>query len=135
MNHWAAQYIGKPWVRGAMGPEAYYCFSLFAEVQRTRFGIILPNLDPDFDVAEAARMIRDHDERVNWIQVDKPQEGDAVLMARRKVPGHIGVWIAANGKHGVLHCVEGMGVVFTTLPHLQIQGWGSVSYFRHKDRA
>jgi cell wall-associated NlpC family hydrolase len=134
MNHWAFNYMGLEHRRGATGPDAYDCLGFVTEIQRVRFGITMSPIDRSFEIADDAKVIRDHPERQQWVEVDKPQEGDVVLMARRKIPVHIGVWIQANGTVGVLHCVERAGVIFSTIPNLAIQGWGSVSFFRHWDR-
>lgn len=132
-THWAQPYIGIPWERGASGPDAYDCWGFTVEVQRRHFARELPAIEGrQFDVKKAARTIQSHEERENWIEEPMPLEGDLVLMARRLIPVHIGVWVHANGRGGVLHCLERAGVVFSSLHSLRAQGFGGVHYYHHR---
>jgi hypothetical protein len=53
----------------------------------------------------------------HWSAVDNPGHGDCVLMSQSMLPTHVGVWLDVNGG-GVLHCAEGMGVIFSSNNHL-----------------
>ncbi len=133
MSHWALQYIGAPWQFGGRGPDTFDCWGFVAHVQRLHFGIEMPFIEvPDAEHwRQAAHLLEEHDERKNWEAVGIPQEGDCVLMARARLPVHIGVWIAANGTHGVLHCLQGHGVLFQPARALAVAGWGRLQYYRH----
>ncbi|MDT7849912.1 NlpC/P60 family protein [Methylophilus sp. VKM B-3414] len=128
--HWAFAYLGTPWVRGGEGP-GYDCYSFVRMVQHQHFGIVMPVIDVDADDfrAVATHMQQSH-EKANWQRVSQPQEGDCVLMAHAKYPTHIGVYLAADGG-GVLHCVRGEGVVFSSLSALVLSGWGRLEYYRY----
>lgn len=129
MNHWATQYIGLPWRRGATGPQAFDCWGLVVQVQATRFNVAMPSIAAlPGTLREVAAAIAEH--RQGWSQVDTPKEGDVVLMSRTRIPMHIGVWIIANGHGGVLHCSELAGVTFNRAQALRAQGWGHVTYWR-----
>lgn len=133
MNHWATAFIGLPHVRGATGPDAYDCWGFVRHIQLQQYGRNLPDvshLGPD--TKSAAATISNHDERDNWVEVDQPEDGDLVLMARNQIPVHIGIWIHANGTGGVLHSLERVGVTFSNGSNLKNQGWGKVRYFRSK---
>lgn len=131
--HWATPLIGRPWEYGAQGPDAFDCWHFVRWVQREHFGIEMPTVEVPRSWEEAHRQIESHQERAKWQKVDgNPQEGDVVLMARNRIPVHIGVAINANGKSGVLHCVQNSGVVFQDPPGLRSAGWGSLTYFRRK---
>lgn len=133
MSHWAKSYIGLPWVRGATGPNSFDCWGFVRHIQDVRYGHNLPDLSAQAsDVRSAARLIADHDERINWVQVDRPSDGDVVLLARKTIPIHIGVWVDANQSSGVLHCVERIGVMFSNLHNLRTQGWCGLTYYRHR---
>jgi hypothetical protein len=67
------------------------------------------------------------------MQVDQPVDGDLVMMARRSVPVHIGIWVNANGRGGVLHCLEKSGVVFSDKLSLRAMGFGGITYYHPKD--
>lgn len=124
--HWASAYIGAPWVAGE-----HDCWGFVRRVQRERYGREIPPFDVDaFNRLACARAVRDNPERSNWRQVAAPQEGDAVLLAHAKHPSHVGVWVEADGG-GVLHCVEGDGVVFQTRKSLSACGWGRLEFYRH----
>lgn len=125
MTHWATDYIGLPWVA-----QEHDCWAFFRKVQREQFGIEVPAFDADaLDRMACARAVAGNPERNKWTRVETPQEGDAVLMARAKYPSHVGIWIAADGG-GVLHCMQGAGVVFQGLGKLKLSGWGHVVFYR-----
>lgn len=130
--HWAADYIGLGWEYGATGPLSYDCWNFVREVQESRFNVQLPVIQYRKDWMQATEEMQHHPEHQNWMQVDSPEEGDIVMMARNRLPLHIGVWIKANMKQGVLHCAEPGGVTFQTRSELQMMGWGNLKFFRHK---
>lgn len=130
--HWAADYIGIPWERGASGPHSYDCWNFFVHVQRWQFGRAIEDIGTTPNTMLGVAHAMEHSpERQNWLHVDRPQEGDAVLMARTRYPAHIGIWIKANGTQGVLHCMQGAGVVYSNPTTLSVAGWGGLSYYRH----
>lgn len=136
MNHWAFSYIGTPWLRGASGPEAYDCLSFTAHVQARHYGVQLPTpqLPGENRLAAQARALQQHSQEADkWRRVDKPFDGAITLLARSRIPCHIGTWIRANNTEGVLHCVERIGVVFQTLPQLRGSGWGGLLYYERKN--
>lgn len=129
--HWAFGYLGRPWVNGAQGPDAFDCWSFFRHIQSTHFGIDVPIYAIDANNFRAvAETILAADERSAWISVPLPTEGCAVLMAHAKYPSHVGVWLDVDGG-GVLHCVRGEGVVFSSISSLKTCGWGRVEYYKH----
>lgn len=123
--HWAAAYIGEPWV-----PHDNDCWSFCRRVWRERFGFVVPVVDVDpLRTLAVAHALVHHGERANWIEVDTPEEGDAVLMAHNRHPLHVGRWVAADGG-GVLHCDQNSGVVFNTRAALARNGWARLQFFR-----
>lgn len=132
MSHWASQYIGRQWEFGKEGPDSYDCWGFVRHVQREHFAIEMPVIPYGTDWHETADHLAKHQERDNWNQIDKPQEGDVVMMARSRLPIHIGVWINANGTQGVLHCLQGAGVLFQPGKGLAACGWGHLQYYRRK---
>lgn len=112
LNHWAIQYLGKPWVSGAQGPEAYDCWSLVRAVYRDQFNITdLPAFITDAtDTAQVQAMFDGNQEFSNWRQIDTPIEGDAVITMNGQRPEHVGIWLAIDGGK-ILQCVYGAGVV------------------------
>lgn len=130
MTHWATQYIGLPWEYGAKGPEGYDCWGFTRHIQKEHFGISMPEIDYGREWHTAANNLQNHEERANWCRTAVAEEGDIVMMARSRLPIHIGVYITANRTPGILHCLQGVGVVFNPLLSLRSAGWGSLQYYR-----
>lgn len=130
-QHWAVQYIGRPWVSGAIGPDEFDCWGFFRYIQNLHYGIdVPPHITDAADLKAVATEFRDSAERINWTPASKPFEGCAVLMAHHKYPSHVGLWLDVDGG-GVLHCVRGEGVVFSNLSSLKTCGWGRVEYYKY----
>lgn len=132
MTHWALKYIGTPWEYGANGPDKFDCWNFVREVQRVHYGINMPEIDYKQDQRLASAHMRTHPELENWTQEPIAQDGDIVMMARARYPAHVGVWTTANGKPGVLHCLEGAGVVFQQAAIISSHGWGLLKFYRRK---
>jgi hypothetical protein len=122
-----AGYIGTPWEAGAQGPQAYDCMSFFRLIQARHFGIQVPAIiAPDYeDHTVLVELFGNHAERSRWQRVDRPRHGDAVIIHK---PMHIGTWLEIDGG-GVLHCVRGAGVVFTSDSSWRMSGFGRREYY------
>jgi len=125
-KHWAARYIGLPWVLDAQGPDAYDCWALVRAVQRDHFGRTLAPLDAGIEAVTAGWRL--------LLSLDSGgTEGDIVEMRSARGP-HVGVLVFADGRWGVLHAVgfrDGDGVdhgdvTFTPFPDLIAFGLGRV---------
>lgn len=128
--HWAAAYIGLPYSRDATGPREFNCWSFFRHVQSERYGRDLPEIPHPHALFPLVRTFETHAERARWFRVAAPQDGDAVLMRRGRVPIHVGIWIGDVGAGGILHCAEGSGVVFQRLDALRFNGFEVEGYYR-----
>jgi cell wall-associated NlpC family hydrolase len=131
MMHWATEFIGKRYERGAQGPDAFDCWGLVRCVLQKQYGITVPELAVPPTWEGASQLMTTSDELTNWTRVQEMRAGQVVLMARRAIPVHIGLAIEANGKLGVLHCAEPAGVLFQTPPGLRAGGWGRLIHYRH----
>lgn len=127
MSHWALAYLGKPWANGAAGPDAYDCWGLVRRVYAERYGLELPAVDVDAHAPLAVRHAFAAG-RAGWQAVDDRQEGDVVLMGQARHPHHVGLWLAG----GVLHAVEGAGVVHQDLRSLAAHGWRLLGSYRRQ---
>ncbi|MEG3637640.1 NlpC/P60 family protein [Magnetococcus sp. PR-3] len=135
MSHFAAQYIGRPWSATAEGPEAFNCWTLVRWIQQRHFNRSLPSIPiSGNDLSTLARAFQNHDERQRWQRVQAAREGDCVLMRQARYPVHVGLWLDVDSG-GVLHCVQGAGVVFQNLQALQQHGWFTEGYYRFKENA
>lgn len=133
--HLVNEYIGRPWVAGGRGPHEFDCWGLFLHVQRTCFGRELPEIPVDATNLRAVlKGFQSHPERERWTPVAHSHDrvdGDAVLMRQSRYPVHVGVWLGADGG-GVLHCMQGAGVVFQRIEHLALHGWQVEGIYRFK---
>lgn len=129
MMHWAEQYIGHSWVKGGNGPDVWNCWNFVRHIQKTHFGIVMPEVNADEDsTLSFVREFSRNAEHEFWSELATPQEGDCVEMGTGKTITHIGVWVEADGG-GVLHCQRGAGVVYTAAHLLRVQ-WPLVRFWR-----
>ncbi|SDV49829.1 NlpC/P60 family protein [Chitinasiproducens palmae] len=122
----AAQYIGKRWEAGARGPDAWDCWGLLLHVQREHFGLALPEL-PGTEMQTRA-VYQGKLVTGEWELIDRPEHGAGALLRGGREP-HVGVWLAIEGG-GVLHALEGFGVIWTPGRDLRRLGYSRTRYHR-----
>lgn len=132
-SHWAERYLGEPWVAGT-----HDCWHFARRVWRERFGWGVPALEVDaLDRLASLRAFAGHQEYRRWCEVegpqDQPREGDACLMGKSTRPSHIGVVVDVGTCAGVLHCLQGAGVVFTPYERLSCLGLRVVAHYRRRN--
>ena len=125
--------IGLPWRYGADGPDAFDCWGFVRFVQREMFHRELPVVPVPEHWVAVQHLLQTHREHANWHRVllTEAQDGDLVLMARNRIPVHIGVALRANNTNGVIHCMQPHGVVFQPYANLRTTGWGHLTCYRH----
>jgi cell wall-associated NlpC family hydrolase len=122
--HWATRYLGDEWVAGS-----HDCWGFVRRVYQEQYGIEVPVVAVDaLNLRAKIQAFNAHPERGHWLPVDTPQEGDAVLMSLNQQPGHVGIWLAADGG-GVLHCVQHQGVIFSGAASLRSHGWNTLGFY------
>lgn len=128
MSHaWVMRYLGAPWSRGADGPDAYDCWGLVRAVYRNELMIELPIVDIDsHNLLSIHRAMRDHNERSRWVTVYPPSMYDVAIMSYGNRPHHVGLWTGS----GILHALEGSGVVHQSMHSLSIHRWNILGYYR-----
>ena len=129
--HWATEYIGLPWHATAEGPHAFNCWTFVRYVQVKHYGRSLPAIPYNDNLLALAKSFRDHPERGRWREVERPDDGDCVLLRQARYPVHVGLWIGADGG-GVLHCSRDSGVVFQRLDALHMNGWMVDGFYQFK---
>lgn len=141
--HWAIQYIGKPWISGARGPDAFDCYGLLYYVYPKHYGLEIPEfvgIDANDQLAVARAMRAEEREQLaqrwaQWRRVEQPQDGDAVAMGGAEALHHVGLYIALPEGGGILHCRMGCGVIFQTLAEAKLNGFARTIFYRHASRS
>lgn len=123
--HWAAGYIGRPWVAGRSD-----CWNFARTVWAEVFGFEVPPVDVDVTSALAARRTLRDGAKAGWTGVERADEGCAVLMSKGARPCHVGIYAAPPEGHGVLHSVEGAGVIWTPLNRIGGLGYQVVGFWQ-----
>ena len=130
--HWTVAYLGRPWVSGAAGPDAFDCWGLVRAVYRDRLGIEIPRVDCDGeDLRAVLSLFCESREFESWVEVDNPRDLDACLMTQHANPSHVGVYLDADYGR-VLHAAKGVGVTAVDLMTLRDNGFKVVRWYRHK---
>jgi hypothetical protein len=130
-DHWASLYIGKPWQSGTIGPNAYDCWGLVKTILERHYNIRVPLIKVAEDNLKAiVREFRDHPERQRWALVENPQDGNVVLLRQSRYPCHVGLWLDVD-HGGILHCMQGCGVVFQKERDLKVMGWHIEGFYRY----
>jgi len=130
MMHWAFDYLGLPWISGHAGPGSFDCWGLVRHVQKNHFNRELPPVVVDADnVRAVVNEFTGNSERKNWLEVESPVEGDCLLLSQSKEPTHVGIWLDIDGG-GLLHAVQGVGVVFSSRSNLRLLGYNVLGAYR-----
>ena len=122
--------IGKRYELGADGPDAYDCRGLLLHCQRQYFDKPLP----DLPMGHAMRDL--FGERLAagvWEQVAVPTHGDAALLRGGDHP-HVGIYLVLD-EPGVLHALDGVGVIWSPAHTLRLMGFSRTTYVRFHERA
>jgi len=131
MKHWASDYIGKPWVSMARGPDTFDCWGLIYDIYKTQYNIelALNVIDPK-NVSAYGKAINEGKEHPEWKEYDAPQEGFVVPVSKQNLFHHVGIWLELDGGL-ILHCYEGGCVVAQSLHSMKTQFWKKFKYYKH----
>lgn len=124
---WAARWVGAPWAADGQG-----CWRLARAVWQDEFGWPVPEVPVVADPRAERRALAAGAAGDDWLPVAAPADGDAVLMAQRREPCHVGVYVAP---HRVLHAVPREGAVCLPLSRLPGQGFRVVGFWRWRGAA
>lgn len=107
MAHWSDSYIGQPYIPGEAD-----CLRLYCRVSSEVFKRTIPNGATVERAASALGRVQQMTEGTTVLatRVDKPVEGDAVLMMCRGRPSHIGAFCVVDGEASVLHAMANAGM-------------------------
>lgn len=117
--------LGRPWRRGAKGPDAFDCWSLVQHIQRELAGreVVTAEEPPPENLRPLAEYVANHPARTQWRRIDEPEHLCVVEMAHYENPFHVGVYLDIAGKGQVIHCAPGIGVTVDTMLTLRALGW------------
>lgn len=122
--HWAYEYIGKPYVKGANGPDEYDCWGLVREICKKRIDCDMPliNIGRNDNRREIIKAMR------GWSKVDPPYKENDVLTMKNIYGRHVGICIKANCKIMFLHAeIPRVGVIelncINKFGYKDVQGW------------
>ncbi len=122
-------YLMLPHRPGATGPDAYDCWNLLRHLLKTHFNTTLPDA-PIGDEQACLALFKERCESGDWQAVASPAHGDPALLRGGTYP-HVGIYLDLDGG-GILHAMEGSGVIWTKLPQLRAFGFGRTVFYRVK---
>ncbi len=139
MAHWAERFFERhhPWVAGAQGPDEFDCWGFVRYCQREFYSrdmpLIVIDADDDPQVAASIRStLRGLLRGGRWRPAAAPEDGAGVVVRRAGDENHVGLWIDADGG-GVLHCLRGAGVIFSSINQLRAGGWSAPEFYVYRD--
>lgn len=113
---WLNDYIGLPYVPGARGPDAFDCYGLVKLIYDEQYGEILPDwLGDHLDLKQRSKALDDIVCGGTWTDTEDPADGDIVICYRTRAAYHIGLFYAG----GVIHSLEGVGVIYEPLARFE----------------
>ncbi len=104
-EEWFGAYIGIPWKLNGRTRDGLDCWGLIWLVAHQRFALEVPAYDSYTgieDPAVVAAAIAEHEHE--WVRVEAPVEGDALLFGFGRAPRHVAIAVDA---HRMLHIREG----------------------------
>ncbi len=128
---WPLDYIGRPFRSGASGPACFDCWGLVRHYYQTVRKVHLPVADcHDFGLKEVRRGFARPELYRGFGRVDKPADGDCVLMKQGRWPSHVGLWSDLDGGR-VIHALPQTGVVAQPLYEIARAGYEVAGYYRY----
>lgn len=92
--------------------DSFTCWHLVVDCQLKVFGRRVYSDMPKVACwQEYGRIIHNHPERANWVEVDRPRPGSVAMFRKVKFELHAGVWLSPQGGV-ILHCDKPHGVVY-----------------------
>lgn len=122
--------IDLPYEAGAFGPDSFNCWGLLYYVQRHYFKTNMP-IAPIGDSQACKELFDKKIYSGDWAKVERPEHGCGALMRGGEEP-HVGIYLDLDAG-GILHAMEGAGVIWTPIRRLRALNFGRTTYYRlHK---
>jgi len=122
----ADRYIGNAWVKDGNGPDEWNCWNLLRHLLRHYFHKDIPKVGLESE-DELRALYKERLDSGSWIIRDEPKHGYGVLLKGGLSP-HVGLYLDIDGG-GVIHALEGFGVVFTERGALRLMGYGNTKFY------
>lgn len=122
--------IDLPYEKGAFGPDSFNCWGLLYYVQKNYFNTSMP-IAPIGDPEGCRKLYENNMHNGRWAVIQIPEHGCGALLRGGEEP-HVGIYLDLDGG-GILHAMEGEGVIWTPLNRLRALNFGRTSYYRLKN--
>lgn len=119
--------VGLPYEKGSFGPESFNCWGLLYFVQLNYFKVQIP-FAPLEDSEGCRKLFDDQLGQGSWARLERPEHGCGALMRGGETP-HVGIYLDIDGG-GILHAMEGVGVIWTPFYKLRSLSFGRTQYYR-----
>jgi hypothetical protein len=120
-------FIGLPYENGSFGPDSFNCWGLLYFIQLNYFKIQMP-LAPLGDPVACKNLFEGQISLGQWTRLERPVHGCGALMRGGETP-HVGIYLDIDGG-GILHAMEGVGVIWTPVYKLRSASFGRTQYYR-----
>lgn len=126
MNHWSEKYLHLPFT------AEMDCFYYFRLIQKNEFGRDLDCLMIN-SILKASKVMTSDEVKSQYgcFPTKNPKEGDAVYLAQRIRPHHIGI-VAKTNPLNVIHAIVNFGVVISSTLELSSNGWKILEFLTWK---
>ena len=126
--------LGRPWVALGRGPDGYDCWGLVVSVWEDIGWTSAPDFPYGSEFTERREALvsiveekKVHD--INWIPRESPADGCLCVMFKYGHAYHVGIY--ADGT--VFHCVEGRGVLGTSVQKTLTLGYEKIEFYDNKE--
>ena len=126
-----ASLIGKPWVSGASGPDAFDCWGLLRFVYAARRGFTLPAFEGVKTLGLSGVVKTAKQQVAEWERLESPVHFAAVGISENRAIHHVGIWLDEAGG-GILHTFQGGGVVFQRPAAIRSKGMQNFTFYNRK---
>jgi len=127
MAHWSEKYLGQKW------SESCDCYGWFCKIQAEEFGRDLTTVPIKHKmplIATTRLMTSGVEDKFGWSPTTDPKDGDMAFLSQRRLPHHIGIVAIVDGAISIIHALDGVGVVRSTLSNLRTFGWRVTGYWQ-----